>query len=130
MIVMGAGDGLNVSIGGGDVRVEPATYKATGFPSASVTFNSNGVATGGPTTVTGPTTYNWLINGNAADFEIYCRVNSGSVTGAAVNKWLNLGTTRKWQAIFPSSSARVTITIRHAASGTELDSAVIELNGI
>jgi hypothetical protein len=71
-------------------------------PSASLTIANNGLRYGGA----GDST--WLLAGSASDYDVYLQKTSGTTpSGASVNTWLNLATTRTWElTIFSPGTAQ------------------------
>lgn len=76
----------------------------------------------------------WLLGGSPVDFEVRFTLTSGSVSGDALNTWLNLGTTRNVNVSAlrttigeTTASATVLVEIR-TSSGLILDSATIVLS--
>lgn len=130
MIVMGAGDGQNVTTITEGVSLEPATYKASGAQPGKITIGTNGIATGMVTAISGPLTYNWLHSGVASDYEIYCQVNSGSVDGSSMRRWISLNTDRNWYNFAPQGASSFTLYIRKAGTGTVLTSAQITVQPV
>jgi hypothetical protein len=126
MIVMGAGDGLDVSVGGGAVLVEAAEY--TSSDDAEIAFKTNGVAVAQDTATSGPRTYRWMeIGGVASDYQIKCQPVSGSAPlGSTVNSWLSMTSERKWRIDFKGQST-INVSIRRASDGVVLSSAQIKL---
>lgn len=55
----------------------------------------------------------WLVSGNASDFEIMATVTSGSVSGgsAATGVWLNLGTTRFWHKVYAGVGGQTAVIL-------------------
>lgn len=77
----------------------------------------------------GPNSGQWLSAGAASEVEVYA-VASGAVSGAALNTWLNLGTTRSWwisRTLNGTSFANLNLTFRRTSDGAELDTANIWL---
>lgn len=68
---------------------------------------------------------------NFSLYDAMLHVNSGtSPTGAALDTWLNLGTTRNWslaQTVIGTLSNNCTLSIRRSATGTVLDTATITM---
>lgn len=99
---------------------------SAGDASASVTFSSDGYATGvagfgdfSDTWATPPAT------NIGVDYEIYCAFSGDTPFGAARNSWLSLSSGRSWALSSTSGekSTTLTITIRDAATQTVQDSA-------
>jgi hypothetical protein len=94
-----------------------------------ISFANTGVFTGSKSTSTATSPYNWLVSGLAADAEIFFHQVSGTaVTGATLDTWLVLSSTRALSLAWPggagSSSAVVQVSIRDRVSGTVKVSAV------
>ena len=76
----------------------------------------------------------WLTSGANTDFEVWCTVNSGTLTtGTATGEWLALSSSREWNIAVPSGfnfkEANITLQIRLSASPfTVLDSSTHNLD--
>ncbi|MFZ9767205.1 MAG: hypothetical protein ACO3C4_01775 [Candidatus Limnocylindrus sp.] len=102
-----------------------------GTASATYRLANNGVAS--RTNVSGTLTAisgEWLVAGNASDFEAYMAPDgggSGGTTSGTFNTWVNLGTTQDWTLTATNNSATrsFTLQIRIASSGEVVDTATI-----
>lgn len=95
----------------------------------AVTFASTGVFTGSKATSAATSPYNWLVSGLAADAEIFFHQVSGTaVTGATLDTWLVLSSSRSLNLAWPggagSSSASIQVSIRDRVTTTVKVSAV------
>ena len=102
--------------GGGEGSYDAAAGSCT------VTFANTGVFSGSKATSTATSPYNWLTSGLPANAEIFFHQTSGTaVTGAALDTWLNCGTSRSLSLSWPggagSSTATIQVSIRDAISG-------------
>ena len=71
------------------------------------------------------TPFNWLLSGSAGSYDAYATYSgSGSITGAALNTWLNLGTSRAWNLTVTTNNTEhvgnLQIQIRPAGGGATL----------
>lgn len=125
MIIQGVGNGTGINIT--SIVLQNATYRATSFFGQSgITLSSTGTATGAETATSGPLTYSWLNGGTAADYEVYCQVNSGTINGTK-NSWLRLDSTRQWSMVWYSDDGRITLTIRRRSDQVTVATATINL---
>lgn len=75
----------------------------------------------------------WLLSGSAGSYEVFCTVNSGSLSSGSSGVWENLGTTREWHRtrlsnIVGTDTCVITLQIRPAGGGAVLATAQITLN--
>lgn len=113
---------------------ELSNFPATAQYSLLATGQARGTTsdgTGGTDIVDYPS--EWLLSGVNSDYEVWCTVDSGTVTGSATGSWLLLSTTRSWTKTKPSSpigllSATITVQIRRVSDSVVLDTATITLD--
>lgn len=109
--------------------------RSVGLGGASATYQLN--LSGKEQSVTntvGTTTFgDWIVpNSAAANYEVECVVNSGTVTGSSTGAgvWQALSSTRLWTRAQPAVgllTSQITVSIRRIGTTTVLDSAVITL---
>jgi hypothetical protein len=83
----------------------------------TITFANTGVFTGSKAGGVATTPYNWLLGGLAADAEIFFHQVSGTaVTGATLDTWLALSSSRAlnlaWPGGISTSAASIQVSIR------------------
>lgn len=116
-------------------RMKPTTYLTTmtdeSSPPAGVTANAAVVVSSAGTISTG---FTWLLQGSAADYDVYLLKTGGTnnLLGISQNTWYNLATTRTLYVQDTSGGAAVTwvgtMSIRFTASPqTTLNSASVSL---
>lgn len=90
-----------------------------GTATATLSYSSAGTATG-----TGYGSGTWLLSGSAGNYEImFNRVTGSTPTGASVNTWLALSSTRSWtltQSTTGSKTCDGYIAIRDTLNSVEL----------
>lgn len=126
MIVQGRGNGAGIRPVIGLVQILEDQYKASSSVRAGITFGALGRVVGVQFPVSGPSVYDWLNAGSPADYQIYCQVNSGSVSGASRGTWLSMTTDRTWSNGSSFTQAIITISIRSASTLAVLASAQIK----
>jgi hypothetical protein len=103
------------------VRLNAASLVATAYnPADAVTEltidNAGLVSEAGDT----PSSYSWLTEGVAADYEVVVALTSGTFSSGSGAGTFNLGTTRFWtvsQTVVGAKSAQATFAIQMAAGG-------------
>lgn len=120
------------------VQALPASVDAESLSPDDAVASYSALSNGTVTTNTGAGAVllgTWRLVGASADYEIrYSPTgDTGSLTGAAINSWLGLGTTRTWTltdsgpAGGPLSVSGL-MEIRLASSGTVLSSATVSMS--
>jgi hypothetical protein len=109
----------------------PATLEASdvnsGSAAASISVKSDGTLDG--TGAQAAPSGTWLNVGAASDYEIYVTGTGDTPTGAAVDTWLGLGTTRQW-ALNASSILKDflgTFSVRRVADSVVVDSGTFHI---
>ena len=113
----------------GSVQLVAATIEdAVTDPSdatASISFEPTGGAVQSDSA-----NYNWLISGNAADFDIKATITAGSFSTGTSGSWLNLASNRGWtvsRTTIGSKTCTATFEISRTGQATAIDSATITL---
>lgn len=122
------GDGI-VSVGGEVVLFDGEYARLDHGSAVYFALLSGGSAVGAEVAVSGPGSWTWLLDGAAANFQVYCQPKSGSVRigSSPTNSWVSLGTDRNWRRA-PGRAVVLAISIRDAATGTVLATCTITLN--
>lgn len=102
---------------------------------ASITFTSGGVVNEVGNTGGASPAFTWLVAGNASDYDIRFILSgdTGSLSGSALNTWLNLGTSRGVTLSTSSSfgkSVSGTYEIGLTGTATALGSASMSLSAV
>ncbi len=97
--------------GGGPVlalQADTYSHEVTDPADATATFTmaNTGVATGGPVFLLSGTYY-WLLNGVAADYEVFVTNVSGTPTSGTVGSWVALNTNPVWTVVRTSAGTKV-----------------------
>lgn len=101
-----------------------------GARTAAIRLSSDGYVYNGDNG-TFTTQYAWKVTGAVSDYEAYCTLNIGTISGTT-GSWLNLGTTRDWSITDNTADGEdkisgITIQIRNASTLEVLTSAYFEL---
>lgn len=108
-----------------------SAFNAPGFTaSAQYTLDSNGAAYETVNGAGAVLLYDWCVPAaQAANYEVYASLVSGSVSGAATDTWLPLSSTRAWSVSTTGGvvSGELNVGIRRVGTTTILDSADIYL---
>lgn len=120
----GGGSGV-VYLAGGDIN-----SIGLGVRTATLRIDTDGFVYFGDNAIFAQQ-YAWKITGSVGDYEAYCTVNAGSVSGTT-GAWLALDATRDWSVIDSTDNgedvaAAVTIQIRDASTLTVLASADFDI---
>ncbi len=112
--VLAGGGASAVALAGGS-----ASSIGSGTRSATVRLSNDGNLYHGDTGVF-TAQYPWKVSGAVADYDVFCTVVSGSVSGTT-GSWLNLATTRDWSVSDPTNDgsdvqAEITLQIRNAST--------------
>lgn len=122
----GGGGGSGVAyLAGGDVN-----SIGLGVRTATLRLDTDGFVYFGDNAIFAQQ-YAWKITGSVGDYEAYCTVNAGSVSGTT-GAWLALNSTRDWSVIDSSDdgedqAAAITIQIRDAGTLAVLASADFDI---
>lgn len=79
----------------GNVYLRDDGYSNFGSSAGGITCSIT-VASNGIVTATNATSYTWLLNGAAADYDILLTPVIGAPSGSSVNTWLSLASNRTW----------------------------------
>lgn len=112
-----------------DVIVDDVDTPASAGYQLASTGIVNSITNAGGTVKLG----NWVVpNSSAAKYESFAALNSGTLSSGTTGTWQALSLSRTWTRIRTAgvgvTSANITVTIRNAATGTNLTSAIIVLN--
>lgn len=113
--------------GGGSVYINNLSIEKTDPAGATATYklNSDGTVKDHDNVLL----ETWLVSGSAGDYEVQV-TGTGTITGSATGSWLPLSTNRTWSVVATAGqykTATLSVKIRRASDGVELDTATIDL---